>query len=250
MRRPEQRNLTYSSVRQPKWNSPDHSSIDCLVVFDHISGEHPFTATPYDSEPHGRELFQRIVAGEFGQISPHELIAIDAETQQQAAAAFANFASTPAGVEFLAEIAEHNEEIESRSSRALAALAESHLSKRLSRLLQIAGVPDSKIEHMKFSVKIKEAEARGNISRTEAVAIALIGKIRNEVTHKTGNFYTLKILKLTQDLYACLASYMSYKPVSSLADQWIDLIFIDAFGLVNHSLKARADPKIQARIVS
>ena len=250
MRRPEQRNITCSSVRQPKWNAPDHSSINCLVVLDHMPGEHPFTAAPYDTEPHGRELFRRLVAGEFGEIAPFEPLPIDAAALAQSAAAFASFANMPAGVELLAEIADHNEENASRSSRGLAALAETHLSKRLARLLQIAGVQDSKIERMTFATKIAEAETLGKISRTERSALDLLRKIRNEIAHESGNFYTEEILNLTQHLHSCLAAYMTYKPVTSLADQWIDWIFMDAFTLINSSLKARADPNTQARIIS
>jgi len=32
----------------------------------------PFTATPYDTEAHGREIFARCLAGEFGEIAPME----------------------------------------------------------------------------------------------------------------------------------------------------------------------------------
>ena len=250
MRRPEKRNITCSSVRQPRWNSPDHSSINCLVVFDHMPGEHPFTAVPYDTEPHGREIFRRLVAGDFGEIASFASKPIDTAAHQEVAAAFASFANTPAGADLLAEVADHNNEIASRSSRGLAALAETHLSKRLARLLQIARVSDNKIKRMTFSAKIAEAEKLGSISQTERGALDFIRRIRNELAHENGNFYTAKILNLTQQLHSCLASYMTCKSVSSLADQWIDLIFVDAFGLINHSLKARADPNIQARIVS
>jgi hypothetical protein len=163
---------------------------------------------------------------------------------------FANFANTRAGAELLAEIADHNEENASRSSRGLAALAETYLSKRLAQLLQIAGVPDNKIERMTFATKIAEAETLGRISHTERLGLDLLRKIRNEIAHESGNFYSAEILMLTQHLYSCLASFMTYKPVTSLADQWIDLIFMDAFTLINSSLKARADPNTLARIVS
>lgn len=250
MRRPEQRNITYSSVRAPKWNSPNRSSINCLVKFDHSPDEHPFTAAPYDSEPHGREIFQRLVAGEFGEIAPFEPRPIDAEAHRQAAAAFNSFATTPSGAESLAEIDDYNEEIASRSSRGLATHAETYLSKGLAIFLQRAGVPDSKIKRVSFAKKIEEAEILGAISRTERIALDLIRKIRNEIAHENGNFYTVEILNLTKQLHSSLGVYMRYKQVSSLSDKWIDWIFIDAFNIINMSLKARADPNIKARIVS
>lgn len=250
MRRPDQRNITHISVRQPKWSSPNHSSIDCLVVFEHMPGEHPFTAAPYDIEPYGRELFDRLVGGDFGEIAPFEVNPIDPAAYSEAAAAFANFASTSAGAELLAEMEDHNEEIASRSSRGLVTLAETCLSKRLMRVLQIAGVPDKEIGRMTFSAKIAEAERLGAISQKERVALDLIRKIRNEIAHESGSFFTTKILELVGCLHSCLESYMTYKAVSSLADQWVDLIYIDAVGLIDWSLRARVDPNIQARIIS
>lgn len=250
MRRPDQRGIIYKSVRMPKWSSANHSSIDCLVVFEHMPGEYPFTAAPYDLEPHGRELFQRLADGDFGEIAPFEADLTSAVAYAEAAAAFASFADTPAGAELLAEMADHNEEIASRSSRGIAVLAETHLSKRLVRLLQIAGVPESEVKRITFFEKIDMAEKTGSISHKERVALDIIRKIRNDIAHENGSFYTNKILDLTQRLHSCLEPYMTYLTVKSLEDQWIDLIFIDAYQLIYHSLKARADPSIQARIVS
>ena len=63
--------VTVLSARLPRWNDPEHTSLNLLAVFDDGSatfGEVPFTASPDDSEAHGRELFQRAVAGEFGDV--------------------------------------------------------------------------------------------------------------------------------------------------------------------------------------
>lgn len=51
----------------PIWANSEHTMID--IILDHPTyGEIPFTADPDDVEPHGRELFARAVAGEFGEI--------------------------------------------------------------------------------------------------------------------------------------------------------------------------------------
>ncbi|GLH37536.1 tail fiber assembly protein [Pseudomonas moraviensis] len=64
--------MTIVSARQPCWNDVEHTSLNLLVTFEETSdslGEIPFTASPKDPEPHGRELFERAVALEYGEIA-------------------------------------------------------------------------------------------------------------------------------------------------------------------------------------
>lgn len=61
------------SVHSPKWANKDSTAIDCWVRTNTLQQEVPFTASPYDSESHGREIFERCFAGEFGEIAPLEL---------------------------------------------------------------------------------------------------------------------------------------------------------------------------------
>jgi hypothetical protein len=59
------------SARDPRWSDQAHSAIVLMVVFkgmERVYGEIPFAASPDDSEPHGVELFQRALAGEFGEV--------------------------------------------------------------------------------------------------------------------------------------------------------------------------------------
>ncbi len=58
--------MKYSTVSNPKFSSLDNLSIDCEVFFEHLGETVPFTACKNDTEPHGREIFTRCVAGEFG----------------------------------------------------------------------------------------------------------------------------------------------------------------------------------------
>lgn len=61
--------MQITSARNPIFKSADSQAIDLLVVFDGSSVEVPFTASNSDLEAHGRDLFARAMAGEFGAVS-------------------------------------------------------------------------------------------------------------------------------------------------------------------------------------
>lgn len=55
-------------IRNPTFNQ--HGTVD--VEIDHPDyGWIPFTASPLDSEAHGRDIYARVIAGEFGEISAY-----------------------------------------------------------------------------------------------------------------------------------------------------------------------------------
>jgi hypothetical protein len=60
-------------VRDPKWHNREHTMIELQVDWcgyvPHLKGEHPFVAWQEDHYEHGRELFERAAAGEFGKIA-------------------------------------------------------------------------------------------------------------------------------------------------------------------------------------
>lgn len=58
--------MEYTTVKTPVWANQEKTLIDCVVYFTKL-GEVPFTASPNDL-PHSVEIFNRCVAGEFGQI--------------------------------------------------------------------------------------------------------------------------------------------------------------------------------------
>ena len=63
----------YISVRNPKYTDPEHTKIDLEVNFSHEPEEYvPFTASADDPEAHGRELHQRALDGDFGEIAPYQ----------------------------------------------------------------------------------------------------------------------------------------------------------------------------------
>ena len=62
--------MKYTLAHSPKWANVDHTMIELFVVFESI-GEVPFSAHSNDCEAHGREIFARAVAGDFGPIAEY-----------------------------------------------------------------------------------------------------------------------------------------------------------------------------------
>ena len=58
------------NVNMPKWANQENTCVELQVDFEGI-GVIPFGATPFDPEAHGRELFARALAGEFGPIAEY-----------------------------------------------------------------------------------------------------------------------------------------------------------------------------------
>lgn len=62
--------LTFESAKNPTWANEKNNAINLIVKFEEFAEEIPFTATSFDTESHGIELFNRAFSGEFGEISP------------------------------------------------------------------------------------------------------------------------------------------------------------------------------------
>jgi len=58
-------------AKEPKWANAEHTQIDLIVKFETLEGETAFTADPNDSEAHGRDIFMRARAGEFGLVEDY-----------------------------------------------------------------------------------------------------------------------------------------------------------------------------------
>jgi hypothetical protein len=70
---------TLTSLVNPRWANPDHTMIDCGITTSQFGDEIlPFTASPADPEPHGRKIFEDLVAGQYGPIA--EYVAPDLPT--------------------------------------------------------------------------------------------------------------------------------------------------------------------------
>jgi hypothetical protein len=64
--------LTIESARDPRYGSPDNSTINLIVKFVEMAHELPFTANPNDVTDYGPDLYHRAVAGEYGTVAPYE----------------------------------------------------------------------------------------------------------------------------------------------------------------------------------
>lgn len=63
--------MIFSTITRPQWANAEQTAIDCVATFDQIGEPVPFTANPNDTEAHGREIFARCVAGEFGDVAAY-----------------------------------------------------------------------------------------------------------------------------------------------------------------------------------
>lgn len=61
---------TITAVKDPVYSRPDNNAIDCIITTEEF-GDIPFTATPGDLEPHGREIYQDLIHGKYGTIAPY-----------------------------------------------------------------------------------------------------------------------------------------------------------------------------------
>jgi len=63
--------MHYTYAKNPLWADAEHTRIDITVKFDKYD-ELLFSAAPDDCEAHGREIFAKAVAGEFGPVAEYE----------------------------------------------------------------------------------------------------------------------------------------------------------------------------------
>jgi hypothetical protein len=75
--------MKYSTVKNLNWNI-SREAISCTVNFDSI-GEVPFAANPNDSVEHGREIYARCIAGDFGPIADYVPYIDEGENPQSTA---------------------------------------------------------------------------------------------------------------------------------------------------------------------
>ncbi|MCA7084527.1 hypothetical protein K7G19_13020 [Cupriavidus sp. DB3] len=69
--------LEYQEVSNPRWIDASKTGVTVDLIFPHLAAMDPkyetekiaFNAMPTDSYAHGREIYARAVAGEFGPIA-------------------------------------------------------------------------------------------------------------------------------------------------------------------------------------
>ena len=61
-----------TSLKNPVWANEDHTMIDCVITLEAFGNEElPFTASKFDVEKHGRNLFESIKIGNYGTIGEY-----------------------------------------------------------------------------------------------------------------------------------------------------------------------------------
>lgn len=173
--------IIVESVRDPRWASEDHSLIDCIVKTNTLVHEAPFTASIHDTEPHGREIYERCVAGEFGPITP---------MLSRKSNPLAEVIDRPPGFERLERfLLQANQENARKSSRSVTIVWASLLDNLLNEMLEryasrekAAGRPLGKPPQT-FSQRINLAFKKGLIGPEEAEKCHHIRRIRNQAAH-------------------------------------------------------------------
>lgn len=61
--------MKYSTIRNLQWANAEHTAINCEVNFDSLVEDFvPFTASADDLYEHTKDIFEKAIAGEFGEI--------------------------------------------------------------------------------------------------------------------------------------------------------------------------------------
>lgn len=63
--------FTLEYANTPVYGNAEGTNIQLVVKWEEFNEEMPFGATSYDSMPHGVDLYNRALAGEFGPIAPY-----------------------------------------------------------------------------------------------------------------------------------------------------------------------------------
>jgi hypothetical protein len=63
--------FTLEYAKNPVYENEQGTFISLVIKWKEFNEEMPFGASPDDVESHGRELFARAKAGEFGEVAPY-----------------------------------------------------------------------------------------------------------------------------------------------------------------------------------
>lgn len=70
--------MSYSSVSNPRWANPEHTKLDCFVIFDHLgSTPVPFTAVPSGDYDYTHKIFSECASGKYGTVSEYIPVSVD-----------------------------------------------------------------------------------------------------------------------------------------------------------------------------
>lgn len=165
------------TVKNPRWSNSDKKTIDCEITTNTLKGEVPFTASPYDSELHGRDIFFRCMNNEFGPIGEAENFQLEPSDAPE----------LPVELITMNKFLDYaNSENSRKSFRSVvivwAAYLEAELINNLKRWYQ--GRPEEKIpKKFIFEQVIDNSFKIGLISDKDQEKYHAIRKIRNRAAH-------------------------------------------------------------------
>ncbi|AZD46690.1 tail fiber assembly protein [Pseudomonas chlororaphis] len=119
------------SARTPCWNDVAHTTLNLYVTFEDTKdslGEIIFTASPNDPESHGRDLFDRAMALEFGDIAEPGVDVIKSNMLLQRAELTAVANSVIEKLQADVNILQDSVELEIATDKEIAALATKKVS--------------------------------------------------------------------------------------------------------------------------
>ena len=191
--------------------------LNCWVKFNHCKHEHPFNATARDSEPHGRELYERLRAGEFGKIYSNGSFA----SVSPAVNSPREVSLTPETISFLGQgLEEANLENSRGTPRGIVLVWSAMLEIALGEVIR-SRLPSDTLKPT-LGGKIYQLEKSGVLSDADDYDdLIAISKIRNHAAH---NLWFSRFEHLREDepafdgynhLYAGYAEAM-YHQVSNL----------------------------------
>lgn len=173
--------VVIESVRNPVWSSEDGSTIECLLRSNILVDEISFTASRDDPEPHGREVFERCLAGEFGEIGPLQ--------RRTDGAPLASMESAQRNQQIARFLVETNRENARKSYRSVVIVWASLIENLLDQMLE-ADITRSTTQNggerkppSTFAARIERALERRLIDQAEADRCQHISKLRDEAAH-------------------------------------------------------------------
>lgn len=205
------------SVRDPTWANSTKTAINCWIRTPAYSEELPFTASLNDPEEHGREIFIRCIAGNFGEIRPHSPSSYrrdpdEPELQPDWISA------RPDIHDFLAEA---NLENARNSPRAIGLVWGSMLERMLEDFIEVQleqqGRKGESLTYSNgkrcgsnFEARIDGAKAAKMISGDLASHLHAIRRIRNVCAHEWQlNEKNIKVQNLSNDFETLRTAYFS-----------------------------------------
>ncbi|WP_156800982.1 hypothetical protein [Oceaniovalibus guishaninsula] len=178
--------------------------LNCWVKLNHCKHDLPFTASATDPEPHGRSLYKRLRAGEFGKIHPNGRFAYDYFTVNNPR----EVSLTPETVSFLGQgLEEANLENSRGTPRGIVLVWGALLEIALGEIIRLK-LPND-IVHKTLGGKINQLEKAAVLSdANDCEDLKAIKNIRNHAAHnlRFSSFEHLREDSIVFDAYGRLYS--------------------------------------------